>query len=281
MLNATNVERGTEYELFVQAVYQALVNADGVENVEVRHNIEIKGNSGCNHQIDVYWEFLLAGHLYRTAIECKAFNQTVTVGRIRDFYGVLVDVPGLIGVFATLMGYQSGAKLFADHYGISLKELRKPTEKDWKGRVKDIHLSFHMVSPTITKFAPRVSAEFLASIPEGEELRFSGGFMTDEPIIFDRSGSPVSTYEGLRQGLPADGGAGMGFNHFVSFPDHVLEIGGRRIDIEGVDLTYDVAVDEEKIVLRGEELAQAIIKDVASGELTFVGKDNRVHHPRA
>jgi hypothetical protein len=279
-METTHVERGTEYERFVQAIYQALVNAEGVQNVDVKHNIELRGNSGCDHQIDVYWEFRMAGQLYRTAIECKAFNNSVPVGRVRDFYGVLVDVPGLIGVFATLVGYQSGAKLFARHYGISLKELREPTEEDWKGRVKDIHLNIRVVLPEITDFAPLVSPAFLASIPEGEDVRISCGSMSNEPIIFDRSGTPAATYEELRLSLPTDVGAGTGFTHFAPFPDHVFRVEGQSIDIEGVDLTYDVSVDEEQTIVRGEDFAQAIIKDVASGDLTFVDNDNRVHRPR-
>lgn len=279
MQNPTNVERGTEYEKFVQEVYQAIIEAEGVENVDVKHNIQLEGNSGCKHQIDVYWEFKLAGQLYRTAIECKSFNQSVPIGRVRDFYGVLVDVPGLIGVFATLEGYQKGAKRFAAHYGISLKELRKPTEEDWSGRIKNINLNFIVASPVITKFEPRVSDTFLASIPE-EGVRISHGFPSNEPIIFDRSGLPVSTYDQISQNLPTDSLEGTGFKHFVPFPEHTFRIGEHSIDIEGVDLTYNVTIDNETHTMRGKELAQAIIKDVASGELTFVGKDNQVHHPR-
>lgn len=280
MQNPTNVDRGTEYEKFVQEVYQAIIKADGVENVDVKHNIQLEGNSGCKHQIDIYWEFKIAGQLYRTAIECKSFNQSVPIGRVRDFYGVLVDVPGLIGVFATLKDYQKGAKRFAAHYGISLKELREPNEEDWKGRIKNISLDFSLVLPAITKFEPRITEEFLASIPEGEEVRISHSFLSNEQIIFEGSGSPVSTYDQIWQSLPTDGLEGTGFKHFIPFPEHTFGSGEQSIDIEGVDLTYDVTIDKEKHTLRGEVLAQAIIKDVASGELTFVGKDRQIHHPR-
>ncbi|MBC7987534.1 MAG: restriction endonuclease [Sphingomonadaceae bacterium] len=279
-MGATHVERGTEYERFVQAIYQALLDAEGVENVDVKHNIKIQGNSGCDHQIDVYWEFRMAGQTYKTAVECKAFDKSVPVGRIRDFYGVLVDIPNLIGVFATMVGYQRGAKMFAKQHGISLKELRAPTDKDWKGRVKDIRLTLRAVVPTITDFAPRVSAAFLASIPDGEEVRITSGFKSDEPIIFDRSGTPAATYEELRQSLPSDSKATKGLKHFAPFPDHVFWIGRKSIDIDGVDMTYDVSVTENHTIIRGEDFAQAIIKDVASGELTIVDKDKQVRRPR-
>jgi predicted helicase len=168
MADVTNVEKGTEYEQFVQDVYQAIVSAEGVENIKVEHNIQLEGNSGCEHQIDVYWEFRLAGQTYKTAIECKAYNQSVSIGKIRDFYGVLVDVPGLTGIFATLVGYQSGAKKYAEHYGISLKELREPTDADWQGRVQDINLNLHVVKVQVKSFQPRVAPAFLATLKADE-----------------------------------------------------------------------------------------------------------------
>lgn len=67
----------TPYELLVQELHQALLNNDGVENINVRHNVKIKGRSGATHQIDVYWEFKLAGVTYKTCIECKHYNTSV------------------------------------------------------------------------------------------------------------------------------------------------------------------------------------------------------------
>ncbi len=101
MTELSNVAKGTEYELFVRGVYEAVLKAEGVESIKEKHDIKLVGKSGCEHQIDVYWEFKIAGQTYRTAIECKAFNSDVAIGRIRDFYGVLADVPNLNGIFVT------------------------------------------------------------------------------------------------------------------------------------------------------------------------------------
>ncbi len=54
-----------EYEKFAQEVYQKLVNADVVKSTEVRHDIRILGKSGQKHQIDVYWEYEIAGVLHK------------------------------------------------------------------------------------------------------------------------------------------------------------------------------------------------------------------------
>ena len=66
-MNNANIE----YEKFAQEVYQELVNADVVKSTEVRHNIKVLGKSGQEHQIDVYWEYEIAGVLHKVAIECK------------------------------------------------------------------------------------------------------------------------------------------------------------------------------------------------------------------
>jgi len=281
MTDLSNVALGTEYEKFVQSVYQALLAAEGVDTVDVQHNINLRGNSGCEHQIDVYWEFRLAGQHYRTAIECKSFNTSVNVGRVRDFYGVLVDVPGLIGVFATQIGYQVGAKLFADHYGISLKEVREPTDMDWSGRVREIHLNTHLIVPRITAFQPRPSKAFLDTLAPDEVLQVDSGFSSHDPIIFDAAGAPVTSYERLRGSLPHETKTETGLRHFAAFPSHTFRTPDVAFEIDGIDIEYDVAVDTSKSVIDGGALAKAIIKDVASGELTFVDKHGRVKAPRA
>ena len=120
------MNRNTEYELFTREIYQQLVNYDVARNIIVRHNIKLEGRSGQKHQIDVYWEYEIAGNKHRVAIECKNYNKQVPIGKVRDFKGVLDDLNGVNGIMVTKVGYQEGAKKYAQEYGISLKELRSP-----------------------------------------------------------------------------------------------------------------------------------------------------------
>jgi hypothetical protein len=94
----------------------------------VQHNVKLRGKSGLNHQIDVYWEYEKNGEEHRVAIECKNYSYGVSIGKVRDFYGVISDLDNVKGIMVTTVGYQKGAKQFADHYGISLKELRAPRD---------------------------------------------------------------------------------------------------------------------------------------------------------
>ena len=97
-----------------------MLHSDGVENINVLHNVKIIGRSGASHQIDVYWEFKLAGVTYKTCIECKHYNSSVKKSHIAAFSAVLEDIGNATGIFATTEGYQEGALLFAQAKGIRL-----------------------------------------------------------------------------------------------------------------------------------------------------------------
>ena len=120
----------TEYEKFAQEIYQGLLNEEIIKAIQVQHNVKLRGKSGQLHQVDVYWEYELAGVNHKVAIECKNYNKPVSVGKVRDFYSVLSDLNNVNGIMVTKVGYQKGAKEFAAHYGINLKELRLPNKEE-------------------------------------------------------------------------------------------------------------------------------------------------------
>lgn len=122
------MEGSTEYELFTQEVCRLIAEYQNLEASSVKRNVKLKGKSGQMHQVDVYWEYEKSGEVYRVAIECKNYSKKVSIARVRDFYGVLSDIGDVTGVMVTKVGYQKGAKQFADCYGIVLKELRTPQE---------------------------------------------------------------------------------------------------------------------------------------------------------
>jgi len=273
----SNTSKGTAYEKFVQGLYQTLHDAEGFEEVKVEHNIELTGKSGCAHQIDVYWEFKIAGQTYRTAIECKAFDSSVPIGRIRDFHGVLIDVPGLQGIFVSLFGYQSGAKRYADHYGITLKEARTPTEDDWDGRVENIHIRFFVITPEITAIRPDVTSAYRATLKPDEQVEAPFGGTTHEAFIVDGQDNYVASVEDIRQSLPASTTPAVGLEHTVPFPGGFLKSSnGLRIPLDSVTVRYDVNVEVEHADILGAHVAKAIMKDVKTGDITFFDRNGGV-----
>jgi hypothetical protein len=116
----------TEYERFTQEVFRKLSEYHHFNIRTVQHNIKLKGHSGCEHQIDVYWEYEKDGINHRVAIECKNYNKRVEKEKVCAFQGVLADVDNVKGIMVTKIGFQKGAKTFAKQYDILLKELREP-----------------------------------------------------------------------------------------------------------------------------------------------------------
>ncbi|CAM1021537.1 hypothetical protein LOS07_07055 [Proteus mirabilis] len=104
---------GKEYEEFVGAIQQSLLNAEEMshlKNILVEVNKKIEDRNGILRQFDVYWEFNYGGYDYKTVIECKDYTSTVTIDKIDAFIGKTQDIPGLRLIYATKTGYQSGTK---------------------------------------------------------------------------------------------------------------------------------------------------------------------------
>ncbi len=128
MINQDAMNPNIDYEIFTQEIYQELLNANmgNIKTIHVQHNVKLKGKSGQEHQIDVFWEYELAGIKQKVAIECKNYKTPVPIGKVRDFSGVISDLNNVCGIIVTKEGYQKGAIEYAKHYGILLKELRIP-----------------------------------------------------------------------------------------------------------------------------------------------------------
>ena len=121
-----DVEAYKGYELFTKRVYELLADSSSLNASKVQHNVKIEGRSGQKHQIDVFWEYEKDGKTHRVAIECKDYSRRISLDKVCAFKGVLDDLDGVNGIMVTKVGYQEGAKKYAQEYGISLKELRAP-----------------------------------------------------------------------------------------------------------------------------------------------------------
>lgn len=119
---------GKSYEELVREIYQVILDYenkdDNYRRIEVQHNVELKGNSGNLHQIDVFWSFELAGIEYKTLIEVKDWKKPVKKEQLHSFISVLDDIPGSPrGCFVSRSGFQSGAVTAAKHRGIKLVKI--------------------------------------------------------------------------------------------------------------------------------------------------------------
>ncbi len=146
-MNANLYNEAIEYEQLTKDIYQAILVREGVNTVDVKHNVSVNGRSGVAHQIDVYWEFKQAGITHRVLVECKNYASNITLEKARNFFAVVHDIGNCVGIMVTKTGYQSGAAAFCKYYGLRLKLLRKPDANDWKGRIREVSITLNIISP--------------------------------------------------------------------------------------------------------------------------------------
>ncbi|EIB6900972.1 restriction endonuclease [Acinetobacter baumannii] len=154
---------GREYEEFVQSIYQAIIQSEQLglseqRNIQVEINKKLIDRNGTERQFDIYWEYVLAGHTYKTVIECKDYDSKISIEKIDAFIGKLNDFPGLRGLYATKQGYQKGAHTKANVHNIDLLIIREQNDSDWEDEngdplIREIHIAVNAIHPArITGF---------------------------------------------------------------------------------------------------------------------------------
>lgn len=271
----------TEFERFTQRVYQKLVNNDVLRPTKVQHNVKIVGKSGVEHQIDVYWEYEIAGNMHRVAIECKNYNSLVPVGKVRDFHGVLDDLNNVNGIMVSRKGYQVGAKKYAAEYGISLKKLRRPGLNEILGTITTV------VHADIRHTLFLIDEEWISENHfDIERLRYfyitlqsdKAGYWrkaTHFPIeiknniIRNAEGMAVSSLESLEKQLPENPEPGAS----IVFPFENGWIETRYwgpVRIREVKFEYESDVQETSLDLAADDFVEGILDDAISGKTEYI-----------
>lgn len=273
----------TEFERFTQRVYQKLVNNDVLKPTIVQHNVKLKGKSGCEHQIDVFWEYEIAGNKHRVAIECKNYDSLVPIGKVRDFFGVIQDLNGVRGIMVSSKGYQEGAKKFADFYGISLKELRRPSWNESIGSITtsvhaDIRRTLFLIDEgwiaghnfnldRLRKFY----AEFQFDRADYWKAATHFPIETKDHFIRNVQGEIVSSLDELEKQLPENPEAGTE----IVFPFEDAWLESRHwgpVKIREVKFKYESKVQETVLNLAAEDFVEAILEDALGGNPSYVSK---------
>lgn len=272
-----------DYELLAQAVYQAIVNAEGIQNIEVFHNKDIVGRSDVAHQIDVMWRFKHATVEHLILVECKHYSKNVSLGAVRSFFGVVHDI-GARGIMVTKVGFQDGATRFAKHYGIDLKLLRPPGENDWGGLIREVQINFEFKWPESSPDRPVVVQFFLS--PSNDEMKArlesaqrAGQLSIDtgpDAQLLDRNGVPVT--EMFRLWLPRqlpvlENAVGGPYVHTIDLKDRFIKLplpggGTDLVPVQKLEVQYFVSgFTNERVVIDGAQLVSAVLKDYVSGEV--------------
>lgn len=169
-MDAEEFQKSVEYEKLTQEIYQGLLSKEpGGGTAE--HNINVRGKSGVEHQIDVLWRFKKAGVDHLVCVECKNYLSNITLEKVRSFFGVLHDIGNCHGIMVTKTGFQSGAAAFANFYGIDLKLVRKPIQQDFEGAIKTVHIT--QVDKTVDPATIKIDIK--STDPESSKFRNNDG----------------------------------------------------------------------------------------------------------
>ena len=268
-----------EYEKFTQEIYQELVNADVLKTTKVQHNVKLKGRSGQEHQIDVYWEYEIAGTKQKVAIECKNYNKTVAIGKVRDFYGVLCDLNNVAGIMVTKVGYQKGAKEYASEYGISLKELRTPNSGE--AIIGEVEMNFDISVrrclflvdadyAETDKFSVTKYKHFLDWMSLNNESSWASS--THVPLelvernIVNSNGVTIVTLEKIEKELPKDSDSDIVFK----YEDAYVNTRWGKIKINEIKYEYEYKNEKKIIAIDAQDFVKAILKDALNGEIKLI-----------
>ena len=278
-------KRGTDYELFVKDVYECLNRADGLSNVETLHDVKLAGAAGVEHQIDIYWSFKFGGVEYKAVVECKDYNSHVSKEKIQSFHSVLNDLGNVHGIFASRLGFQSGAISYAEKYGIQLMEIRHPIEADWDGKMKNIHIE--LITQTIGDVHPQI----IVNKQRAEEMDIP---LPKEKGFYSRSDSILISYDKMTVGdknysveeksmldlikiiQTLDSEAGKGKKLRFSFENGMITLDGMELPIDAIVFTYDIREHKDDIHINGDDVIRAIVKNITEKTEIHIDRFGRV-----
>ncbi|MDE3015753.1 MAG: restriction endonuclease, partial [Pseudomonadota bacterium] len=184
---------GQDYEDFVETVYKAILEAERRQGktapVTIERNKIITSKSGTPAEIDIYWEYQVAGITHRVAIECKNYNKNIDIPRVRDFARKIEHLSGLKGLMVTKKGFSENAIAEASADNIDLLIIREQRDQDWDGRIKQVNVRIHILSASRTiKIIPTFNKSWMLNngFKEGDLINYS---TTNELIIIEDAAS--------------------------------------------------------------------------------------------
>lgn len=247
------------YEQLVRDLYQSLVDQSDVSNVAVRHDVKIRGLSGEVHQIDVFWEFEIAGVRHRTCIECRHYTGKIKKTQVAAFSRILADLDGAKGIMVTTVGFQSGAVGLARTDGIRLMQVAP--------LVQEIHVNITVRGGEVSGWLPvfnQASASMLRAKNGGRPVQIHYGGAEDEIFLLNGDGSnAVSLYDLKGRILASDCPAGQ---HREPLDDKYLRTASGLVKVDAIDCMVSRNVTSlPPVVIGGRYVARAIVRELAEG----------------
>jgi len=242
---------GRDYEEFVKKLQQALLDSEDIikqKNIKIETNKKLIDNCGIEREFDLYWEYELGGVIYKTIIECKDYSMPISIDKIDALIGKLRDLPDLKPVFATKIGYQSGAKAKALQNKVDLLIVREQRDEDWIDEdgtpyLKGIDIKIIAQSTArVTKFTPAVDGEWVKNntdIDISKPLHMVG--RSDQITIEDVSRKDSYSVLKLEERLAAEHADNPGaYSKTLDFEDAYIYYDEVKLKLRSLSIEYVV-----------------------------------------
>lgn len=188
--------RGTEYELLLERLFQAIHRYDrspleALERDILMPTVTHVDGKPIMQQVDVFWSFRHGPITYSAVIEARNYKRKITKGAILQFHAVLQELQQrCVGVMVTTKGFQKGAEGFARQHGIELflvgigpaMALRYKLElqafktlnggstpysavyRQEDGRTRSVHLATHMIDASLIFIEDETGVKALSAL---------------------------------------------------------------------------------------------------------------------
>ena len=175
------------------------------------------------------------------------------------------DIPGQPrGIFITKTGYQKGAREIAEKLNIVLYELRKPTDKDWEGKMRDLKIILHGICPHLISCTPIFDKEYLEEYYPDLKNRY---FVCNpiESNIVDFNGQKQCSFMDLLNKLMK---VNVGFNEETEVekmfdePLYLLTEKNDKFKVKGLIIKYIVRKIDNEINIKGDNIVGFILCNV-------------------
>ena len=282
---------GTAYEVLIAQLFKSMAQQEGLKNINIRHDVILKGKAGGTHQIDVYWEFEHLGINHKIIIEAKDYASKVTQEKLFAFKSVLDDIAGQPrGIYITKTGYQAGAKTFAEHHNIILYEFRQPTDSDWQGRMRDIFINVEFNIPNTENIKFTIDFDWLKNFCRKNKIKLAPNYnfsaYSNDIFFYDENFQRLYSVQEkinslIKESLCDNKYTNRTISQEFIDPTYIDTLDDVIPKLKITAMTFDLHFNVLKntIEIHGDDIIKFILKDVLKNDTKRIGNDMKIIKP--
>jgi len=274
---AATSKAGTRYERLAAIVLKVLN-----DQKRVIHDMRLVGESDVKHQIDVTLE--AGGKARRVLVECKDFDisgDSVGLGIIRDFFGVVSDVRPDEAVVVTCNDFTPDARKFAAAKGIKLATLREHEVPEGHARIRTVEMTMTISWPEArgVRFMLDGSEDDvgskLAADREAARVDPTKMSMWDPVFVNLPDGQRTQVTEFLIEHLNDEPEESLGvYEKVIPMRGATLEVEERGgIPLSSIVLTYEVKTGEPHVMSWATRVATLIVHGLGDDDYVIFEDD--------